>query len=529
MKPSTAGEFGTNPVSSKILLADVERLCNEVFNGIDPAHRSHFGQFPTPMNIGQYMASLFRQPVDHIRLLDPGAGVGSLTSAFVATASQRNPKPKSIEVAAFEIDSRLSQNLIRSLARCGDLCAKEGIAFDGRMSNTDFIAEAVDLLGNDLLGFSGKPKFNCAILNPPYKKINSESKHRGLLRHLGIETSNLYTAFLALTILLLEPEGEMVAITPRSFCNGPYFKPFRQMLLREMSLRHIHVFESRKAAFADNAVLQENIIFYATKAPRTTGKVVVASSPGPNERISTRHVALDDLVKPNDPEQFIHIVADEEIGHSAARILELPCSLMDLGLSVSTGRVVDFRCRKWLREEMNGDAVPLIYPTHFSDGWIAWPKKGSKKPNAYLCDIESSKWLVPAEIYVLTRRLTAKEERKRIVAAIFDPRRIPCRQVAFENHLNYFHAKGHGLPIELAKGLSIYLNSSIVDDCFRQFNGHTQVNASDLRQLRYPTREQLCHLGLQATTELLSQMEIDELVKKGMEEWRPSLQKRKTA
>ena len=36
---------------------------------------------------------------------------------------------------------------------------------------------------------------------------------------------------------------KMVAIIPRSFCNGPYFKPFREQFFSMMSLRHIHVFE----------------------------------------------------------------------------------------------------------------------------------------------------------------------------------------------------------------------------------------------------------------------------------------------
>ena len=47
----------------------------------------------------------------------------------------------------------------------------------------------------------------------------------------------------------------------------------------------------------------------------------------------------------------------------------------------------------------------------------------------------------------------------------------------------------------LARGLCLYLNSSFVDSYFRQFNGHTQVNATDLRILRYPTSTMLSALG----------------------------------
>jgi adenine-specific DNA-methyltransferase len=39
------------------------------------------------------------------------------------------------------------------------------------------------------------------------------------------------------------------------------------------------------------------------------------------------------------------------------------------------------------------------------------------------------------------------------------------------------------------------LNATAVDDYFRTFNGHTQVNATDLKRLKYPSRETLITLG----------------------------------
>ena len=47
----------------------------------------------------------------------------------------------------------------------------------------------------------------------------------------------------------------------------------------------------------------------------------------------------------------------------------------------------------------------------------------------------------------------------------------------------------------VARGLAIFLNSTLVGLYFRQFNGHTQVNATELRSLRYPNEEQLRRLG----------------------------------
>jgi len=95
---------------------------------------------------------------------------------------------------------------------------------------------------------------------------------------------------------------------------------------------------------------------------------------------------------------------------------------------------------------------------------------------------------------------------------VYDPKRLRAEQVGFENHLNYFHCDGRGLPELLAKGLAIFLNSTLVDLYFRQFNGHTQVNATDLRSLRYPSREQLLSLGSRMNDEFPSQNDVDNIV-----------------
>ena len=68
------------------------------------------------------------------------------------------------------------------------------------------------------------------------------------------------------------------------------------------------------------------------------------------------------------------------------------------------------------------------------------------------------------------------------------------------------------MPRALAVGLDLYLNCSLVDRFFRQFNGHTQVNATDLRSLRYPDRAVLERLGMVYEGRTLSQQDIDTIV-----------------
>ena len=450
---------------------------------------------------------------EHVRLLDAGAGVGSLTAAFVDAAIRRDIRPRSLEVVAYELEPMLCERLTRTLEMTSKLCASHNVVMSHEVIEGEFVEKAVAIAKPDLFTRT-EPGFDCAILNPPYRKIRSNSMQRRLLRRVGVETSNLYTAFVALAIHLLRPGGQLVAITPRSFCNGPYFRPFREFLLEQCALTHVHVFDSRTSAFSDDAVLQENVIFRVVKGERRSD-VRISSSNGPDDRPMTKRLPVVEVIRPGDPERFIRLSLSEQHERATTVMSGLTTSLADLGgLQVSTGRVVEFRSREHLRPDPEQGSAPLIYPRHFDGGFVAWPLTGSKKPNAIKNIVETQKLLVPRGTYVLTKRFTSKEERRRIVAAIYDPERVTDGPVGFENHLNYFHAGGRGLSHNLARGLWLFLNSTVVDQYFRQFSGHTQVNATDLRSLRYPNLEQIEAIGLTARSSLPDQTEIDESVER---------------
>ena len=219
-----------------------------------------------------------------------------------------------------------------------------------------------------------------------------------------------------------------------------------------------------------------------------------------------------EVVHPHDVEKFIHIPSAPS--HAAAKetMDGLSSNLASLGVTVSTGRFVDFRLKDSLRKEPARGTVPLLYPCHFNGGTVHWPKLEARKPNAILDNDETRPWLVPSGVYLLTKRFTSKEERRRLVACIFDPDQVKAQWLGFENHLNYFHASGHGLERSLAVGLFAFLNSTVVDQYFRRFSGHTQVNATDLRTLAYPDRDTLQAIGREMKTLEISQEEIDQLV-----------------
>jgi adenine-specific DNA-methyltransferase len=490
---------------------------------LDPGRRSDLGQYMTPAPIARFMASLFARVSDDIRLLDPGAGVGSLTAAFVERICAAEAKPRSVSLAAYEIEPVLSAYLHNTLDESVAQCRREQIEANATLREEDFILGHAWGVQPDIFnrGTDDDSGFSHVILNPPYKKINSASAHRAALRKAGIETSNLYTAFMFLAAQRLRSGGEMVAIVPRSFCNGPYFKPFREQFFAMMSLRHIHIFEKRNSAFKGDEVLQENIILHAVKGAQPS-EVTISTSHGGDfhmdtdgqcvaEDMTLRTVPYDSVIRGNDPDRFVHIAANDLEQGIVDRMAHFTATLADIGVDVSTGPVVDFRLKDDLRAQPEEGAVPLLYAAHFPNGAVIWPK-AMKKPNAIRLSPESRKWLWENKgHFVVTKRFSAKEERRRIVASVYASD-LPGELVGFENHLNVFHAKQVGFSEALARGLALYLNSSLVDRYFRQFNGHTQVNATDLRSLRYPQREVLERIGQDAGSAALSQQDIDTII-----------------
>src|SRR5262249_23471690 len=140
-----------------------------------------------------------------------------------------------------------------------------------------------------------------------YKKIGASSEYRLLLRKVGLETVNLYSAFLGLAVGLTKPGGEIVAIVPRSFCNGLYFKPFRRWLLERAAIRHIHVFESRKKAFSDDGVLQENVIIKLERLGKTGPITISTSADATFADFEQHELEASDVVKPDDQECFFRL------------------------------------------------------------------------------------------------------------------------------------------------------------------------------------------------------------------------------
>ena len=459
--------------SKRSVLERLEERRIVVSGTLDRKHRSALGQFFTPASVAKFMASMLEFPPGReIALLDPGAGIGSLTAAAAHQAANRR-----MRATCYEIEPEFQAELRETLEGLANLTAD--------IQARDFVEHAVVIATGSM-----SRGYTHAILNPPYKKINASSSHRLLMRKLGLETSNLYTCFLACTVALCASGAQVVAIIPRSFMNGPYFRPFRIWLMERVAITDIHVFDRRNAAFADDDVLQENVILrMVVGAAQAEVEVSVSTDQRFND-VQKHRCAFSEILTPGDEDRFLHVPT---VGSPSSSGLP-GVRLRELGLDVCTGPVVDFRLRDHINLLAEPDAVPLLYASHFAGGRFEWPRQG-RKPNSIFRNAQTEKWLMPKGCYVILRRFSSKEENRRVVAYLFNGSALPGEVVGFENHLNVIHKNRNGLPLNVARGLVAYLNSQSVDDYFRVFSGHTQVNATDLRRLRYPSLADLRKLG----------------------------------
>jgi adenine-specific DNA-methyltransferase len=489
-------------------VSEIDHIRREGSAALNQSERGSLGQFFTSSAVADLMASMLPVAGERVRLLDPGAGVGSLSASAIVHLAQAENPPTEIEVVAYELDATLRGFLDLTFEQGSRLCSERGIKLTATVAIGDFMTAAAEILSDEQPDL-----FDLAILNPPYYKVRSDSEQRKAISALGFEAPNIYAGFLGAAIKLVRNGGHVVSITPRSFTNGTYFRQFRSFLLDSVAIRRMHVFDSRSRAFKEDEVLQENLILHAQRGD-WPGEVTLSASEGPGAAIRMRTVPMSRVVYDGDPERFIHLIVDDAGDAVAEAMARMPHTLAELGLQVSTGPVVDFRVKDLLRDMPGAGTVPLIYPGHFERGRIVWPQPDLGKANALdTGGRHIPRLTVPRADYVLLRRFSAKEERRRVVAAVIEGRDFESPALGLENHLNYFHQRGAGLSAELARGLALYLNSTFVDEYFRQFSGHTQVNASDLRNIRYPSIEQLkgvgSHIGSIAGPD---QEAIDELV-----------------
>ncbi len=474
------------------------------FSGKD--HRKSLGQFFTPIEVANYMASFAKPVTGKVRILDPGAGVGVLLCAICERLVRNKRKPSEIEIEAYELDEGLCRYLDQTLETLRIFLEASGVLLNYEVINEDFITQNSNVLNSnaslfDCIDSSGL--FDIVISNPPYFKIPKADPRAAIAETIVHGQPNIYAIFMGISAALLAEKGQLIFIVPRSFASGEYFRVFRASLFATMRPDLIHLFSSRRDAFKRDRVLQENMIIKATKLcdwQKNNGstRIKIFSSTGAHDLKSRTvlDVKLDEVLEINSKNFYVKIPVDACDCQVVRQVEGWPGSLRQYGFRVSTGPIVPFRMppESLLKSEIDSEWAPLLWLNNVQAGAVLWPQLG-RKPQYIEINKDTLKWLVPNSNYVLLRRFSTKDEQQRLIAAPLDAGTMPGALVGLENHLNYIHKPGAMMDSTEARGLATLLNSRLLNRYFQIVNGNTQVSATELNALPLPAFEGIRKLG----------------------------------
>ncbi|HJT04865.1 MAG TPA: N-6 DNA methylase, partial [Pseudonocardiaceae bacterium] len=136
--------------------------------------QASLGQFFTPERAAALIADLPRLPeAGRFRVLDPGAGSGSLTAALVARVLRQCPAVE-LEIVAVEIDPEVEHYLRETLA---DL-TETARTVDVKVAAETVLGDYIELSTR----VTTKPAvldraFDLVIMNPPYRKLGRNDAH----------------------------------------------------------------------------------------------------------------------------------------------------------------------------------------------------------------------------------------------------------------------------------------------------------------------------------------------------------------
>jgi adenine-specific DNA-methyltransferase len=193
-------------------------------------HRQKFGQFFTPLEVAEFMASWVADPDAKPNLVcDPAMGLGVFYRALRNIGYKKH-------VVSYEIDPRILAHAERTLK-----------------DDTKHLITKGDYLQSWV-----SPKYDGIVANPPYMKFQDFGDRKDFFidfeSKIGTRLSgytNSASAFLIKSISELSDKGRLAYIMPLEFLTTGYGEQVKKILLNNGLLKTVVRFENEKEVFPD--------------------------------------------------------------------------------------------------------------------------------------------------------------------------------------------------------------------------------------------------------------------------------------
>lgn len=337
----------------------------------------------------------------------------------------------------------------------------------------------------------GSRRYDAVIGNPPYGRVTLDPEQRRRYARSLHGHANLYGLFTDLAVQLCRPQGVIGYVTPASFLGGQYFKNLRALLAELAPPTAIDFVADRGGVF--DRVLQETVLVVLRPGGTSDGVSVATTQPvGPEAGCQTTHIGAFPLPEePHAPWVLPREPADAALLRGLAG---MPHRLRDLGLAVSTGPLVWNRHRDQLATERGERCHPLIWAESVLPTGEFRFRADRRNHTPYVEVRPGQGHLLTSQPVVLVQRTTAKEQHRRLIAALLPVSFVEAHgAVVVENHLNMVLPSGTG-PMVGLRAVCALLNSGVVDRIFRSISGSVAVSAFELESLPVPDPEVLREL-----------------------------------
>ena len=472
----------------------VENTTIQYINKSRKSVRKEIGQFFTPASIANFMGNMAESDKEKLYILDAGGGTGILTAAILQKIYDAT-NVREVTIDVYENNLQVYPVLKNNLSYISEILENKGVKVSFRIITDNFIVSNFF----EWTGFAPYEKYDIVISNPPYKKIGKDDEEANTMADIVYGQPNLYFLFMAMGARLLKPDGELIYIVPRSFSSGLYFSAFRKWFLDTVKLTDLHIFASRDQIFKTDEILQETIIIRAKKTDNVIDTISITES-ADSEMQSVYNFSVPyDVCVSNDNNRFLYFPSNREDIIVLDFVNQWKYTLCDIGFKMKTGVVVDFRETMWLRTQKEDNTIPLLWSYNLKNNRMTFPVNNKDKPQYLLACPNTAKLQMRVDNYVIIKRFTSKEEPRRLQCAILMKEDFSkYASISTENHLNFITKVSGNMTQEEMFGIFVILNSGYMDKYFRILNGSTQVNATEINAMPFPSYEEVIDLGAKA-------------------------------
>jgi adenine-specific DNA-methyltransferase len=333
------------------------------------------GRLFTKKNTARLMADMIKldQTKNAYTILDPGAGTGILSAAIVEHICKNAPDCKQIFLTCYEDNPDFLPMLEDNLERIRKKCRHDyGVRLFSTVYNENYLT---DVKRHYTVTFYGtvEDKFDIIICNPPTHLIDKGSEEADAVG--GVTMLKISATFLFAKVAAkhLEAQGQLAILLPTTVATASSLTSLRRELAEALSVRRIHLFVGRQKNTKRAIPLKKNVVMLYENSKEHDNIVITTSTDdGSRERtVELPPLSYDFVVDKRDGTLTLPKSVEE------TRIVNyiggFPETLSSLGLKMSTGLVVDSKCRGMLFDTKVTGTIPLIRASAMKNGEVKFP------------------------------------------------------------------------------------------------------------------------------------------------------------